>query len=86
MSTPNPVRESINRHADDPSVSVHVPLPLAECLVQLVGGARSTGSEPGRWSMPDGAWFWELDEALRYALEVMPDLLGDLYAEEAESA
>ena len=73
----NVITESINRSADDPSVSVHLPIPLAISLIHLVGGdSRIAGRRNDvQWFFPDGFWTWSCDEAVRYALEVAPDLL-----------
>jgi hypothetical protein len=70
----NPVIAEINRTADDPSVSVHLPVPLAETLIGMVGGERPTEGW-GRWIFPDGFRTWDTDEALRYALQVAPGIL-----------
>ena len=72
-TTMNPVLAQINRTADDPSVAAHIPVPLAERLIAMVGG-ECIAEGPGHWGFPDGFWTWELSEALRYALEVMPDI------------
>lgn len=69
-----PLADIINREIDDPSVTIHLPVRLAETLIQLVGGERvSEGA--GRWTFPDGFWTWCDDEALRYALYATPDVL-----------
>jgi hypothetical protein len=68
-SIATPVLDAINRTADDPSVSVSLPIPLAGTLIEMAGGEYAA---PGTWQFPDGFWTWATDEALRYALEVMP--------------
>ncbi len=70
----NPIVAGINATLDDPSVAVYLPIPLAEKLIEIVGGERVTEGA-GRWVFPDGHWTWCDDEAVRYALEVAPDLL-----------
>lgn len=70
-----PILEAINRAADLPAVTTHVPVALAERLVELAGGERPPEGSPGRWIFPDGFWTWSTDEALRYALEVLPDVV-----------
>jgi len=76
----NVIIESINRTADDPSVAVYLPIPLARTIIELVGGeAVRTPLAPNadKWTFPDGFSTWTMDEALRYALEVAPDVLGE---------
>ena len=68
-----PVLAQINATCEDPAVTVHLPVTLAETLIGLTGGERVTEGA-GRWIFPDGFWTWHDDEALRYALEVMPDM------------
>ena len=72
--TTNPIIDEINRTVDDPSVAVYLPIPLAGALIELVGGER-VSEGLGRWMFPDGYWVWSDEEAVRYALEVAPDLL-----------
>jgi hypothetical protein len=57
----------------DREFTISVPRSLAAELIALVGGERPTTQS--QWSFPDDSTFWETDEALRYALEVMPSIL-----------
>lgn len=69
----NPIIAAINSTADDHCATVHLPLPLAYRLIEMVGGERVTEGA-GRWTFPDGFWTWDDEEATRYALEVLPDV------------
>ena len=80
--TATAITAKINATADDPSVAVYLPIPLAETLIHMAGGyrpstieARRRGMPYGVWAFPDAFWTWATDEATRYALEVMPDVL-----------
>ena len=80
----NPFIDRINEQADGPSVAVYLPTPLATQLIELVGGEQiipPPAKNARKWRFPDGYEVWTTEEAVRYALEVTPDILGDLIDE-----
>lgn len=50
---------------EGPTVSVHLPADIARFFLKARGW-RHEGA--GYWTAPDGARFWELDEALQLAI------------------
>lgn len=67
----NAITNAINAAADGPTVAAYVPVAKAQEIVEFVGAERDGR---GRWVFPDGFASWCLDEALRYALEVIVDV------------